>query len=100
METLRNLQLERENVGIELYGVQQQLARQQMLVEAEQDKHTVTSQLRAQKDTTLSQIRDVYRNLTQQLKNEREQSKFSGLSLATEAAYSDTQSSVLGTLNY
>lgn len=74
-ETLKSLQLQRENVGIELYGVQQHLAKQQMLVEAEQDKHTVTSQLRAQKETTLSQIREFYRNLVQQLKNDRQQSK-------------------------
>lgn len=73
---MKTLQLERENIGIELYGVQQQLAKQQMLVEAEQDRHTVTSQLRAQKDTTLNQIREFYRNLIQQLKNERQQSKY------------------------
>lgn len=67
--------MERENLGIELYGVQQQLAKQQMLVESEQDRHTVMSQLRAQKETTLSQIRDFYRSLLQQIKNERQQSK-------------------------
>ena len=71
--------MERENLGIELYGVQQQLAKQQMLVESEQDRHTVMSQLRAQKDATLSQIRDFYHNLLQQLKNERQQSKNSFL---------------------
>lgn len=72
---MKSLQLERENVGIELYAVQQQLAKQQMFVEAEQDKHTITSQLRAQKDATLNQIREFYRSLTQQLKDERQQSK-------------------------
>lgn len=73
IETLKSLLLERENVGIELYGIQQQLAKQQMFVEAEQDKHTVASQIRAQKEATLNQIREFYRNLVQQLKNEREQ---------------------------
>lgn len=71
---MKSLLLERENVGIELYGIQQQLAKQQMFVEAEQDKHTVASQIRAQKEATLNQIREFYRNLVQQLKNEREQS--------------------------
>lgn len=72
---MKNLHLERENIGIELYGIQQQLAKQQMLVEAEQDKHTVMNQLRAQKDSTVAQIREVYRSLVQQLKTERQQSK-------------------------
>lgn len=80
-ETLKRLQLDRENFGIELYGVQQQLAKRQMQVEAEQDKHTVMSQLRMQKDATLSQIREVYRNLVQQLKTERQQSKNISLSI-------------------
>lgn len=72
---MKSLHLARENIGIELYGIQQQLAKQQMLVEAEQDKHTVMNQLRAQKDTTVAQIREVYRNLVQQLKTDRQQSK-------------------------
>ena len=72
---MKSLQLERENIGIELYGIQQQLAKHQMLVEAEQDKHTVRNQLRAQKEATVAQIREDYRNLVQQLKNERQQSK-------------------------
>lgn len=35
-ELLKSLKLERENIGVDLYGIQQQLARQQMLIEKEQ----------------------------------------------------------------
>ena len=72
---MKNLQLERENIGIELYGVQQQLAKQQMLVEAEQDKHTVMSQLSAQKTATLNQVREFHQTIIQQVKGQRQQSK-------------------------
>lgn len=55
--------------------MQQQLAKHQMLVEAEQDKHTVASQLRMQKDATVAQVREVYHSLVQHLKEERRQGK-------------------------
>ena len=35
-ETLKSVATQRENIGVELYGIQQQLARQQMLIEKEQ----------------------------------------------------------------
>lgn len=35
-ETLKMTQKTREEIGVELYGIQQQLARQQMLIEKEQ----------------------------------------------------------------
>lgn len=72
---MKNLQLERENVGIELYGVQQQLAKQQMLVEAEQDKHTVMSQLSEQKTAVLNQVREFHETVVQQVKAQRQQCK-------------------------
>ena len=66
---------ERENLGVELYGIQQQLARQQMLVEKEADEHTGMTQLRRQKEETLAQVREMYRGMQDQVKRERQQSK-------------------------
>lgn len=56
--------------------MQQQLARQQMLVEAEQDKHATTQQVRLQKDAMLDDIRALHREMAQQIKNNRQQSEF------------------------
>lgn len=74
VETLKGLQTERENLGIELYGVQQQLARQQMLMEEKQDSHSVMNQLRLQKEGVLADVRELYRKMQDQLKEERKQS--------------------------
>ena len=75
METLKGLQTDRESLGIELYGVQQQLARQQMLMEQEQDSHSVMNQLRVQKEGVLSDVRELYRKMQEQTKEERKQSE-------------------------
>ena len=72
---MKSLRSERENFGIELYGVQQQLARQQMLLEQEQDKQTAMSQMRKEKYDTLSQVRELYRNMQKQVEDERQQSE-------------------------
>ena len=72
---MKSLRSERENFGIELYGVQQQLARQQMLLEQEQDKQTAMSQMRKEKYDTLSQVRELYRNMQKQVEGERQQSE-------------------------
>ncbi len=46
-----------------------------MLVEAEQDKQAATNQLRCQRDTTLNQIREAYRNMLKKLSKEKQESK-------------------------
>ena len=60
---------------MELYSVQQQLARQQMLVEAEQDRHATMHQVRMQKDIVLDDIRTLHKEMSQQLRNQRQQSE-------------------------
>ena len=76
METLKSLRGDRENKGIELYGIQQQLARQQMLVEQEQDKQTSLSLLRKHEHETLAQVRELYKNMQNQVEEERKQSTY------------------------
>ena len=79
METLKSLRTDRENMGIELYGIQQQLARQQMLVEQEQDKQAAMSLLGKQKYEALAQVRELYQNMQKQVEEERKRSKYSYL---------------------
>ena len=74
-ETLKSVQEERERLGVKLYGIQQQLARQQTLLEKEQDEVNTHRTLREQRDVTLGQVREMYRKMQSQLKTERQQSK-------------------------
>jgi chromosome segregation ATPase len=60
---------------VELYGVQQQLARQQMLIEKEQDQHSSYTYQRKQKEHSLAEVQKLYQNMSQQLKQIQEQSK-------------------------
>ena len=69
------MRVERETLGVELYRIQQQLARQKMLMEQEQDKHTTLHQLRVQREETLAQVREMYRSMQEQVQRERQQSK-------------------------
>ena len=74
-ETLKSVQEERERLGVQLYGVQQQLARQQTLLEKEQDEVSTNHTLREQREVTLGQVREMYRQMLAKLKAERLQSK-------------------------
>lgn len=77
-ETLKSQRSERESLGVELYGVQQQLARQQMLLEGELDQHAGVSELRRQGEEALTGVRAAYRDLREQLKGEQQQSQCGG----------------------
>lgn len=77
-ETLKSQRSERESLGVELYGVQQQLARQQMLVEGELDQHASVSELRRQGEEALTGVRAAYCDLQEQLKSEQQQSQCGG----------------------
>ena len=71
-ETLKSVQEERERLGVQLYGVQQQLARQQTLLEKEQDEVSMNHTLREQREVTLGQVREMYRQMQAKLKAERQ----------------------------
>ena len=74
-ETVKSVQEERERLGVQLYGVQQQLARQQVLLEREQDDVSSSRGLREQKEGILNHLRDLYRQMLDTLKTERQQSE-------------------------
>lgn len=52
---------ERENAGVELYGLQQELAKHQMLLEKEHDKYNETTQMRKLFEKELDDTRNNYR---------------------------------------
>ena len=71
-EALKNRKGERENLGVELYGLQQELARHQMMLEKNHDQYTDTNQTRSQIEQQLGDIRGMYKeNQTQFSKDKK-----------------------------
>ena len=60
-EAVRNRTQERENHGVDLYGVQQELARHQMMLEKNHDQYASLQQLRSQQEDKLGDTQDMYR---------------------------------------
>ena len=61
----------RETLGVELYGVQQELARCQMVLERHHDQFADVSQLREQKEQMLAEIQQMYRSTQNIVNSER-----------------------------
>ncbi|XP_063816816.1 coiled-coil domain-containing protein 40 isoform X2 [Pseudophryne corroboree] len=62
---------EREDLGVILYGIQQELARLQMGLEQQHDKHSQVSTLRRQMEEELQSIRNLYKKTHQTTDKER-----------------------------
>ncbi|XP_076463938.1 coiled-coil domain-containing protein 40-like isoform X2 [Babylonia areolata] len=60
--TLKSKKVEREDLGVELYGTQQDLARHQMNLECLHDHFTDMSQQRFRKEEQLREVRALYRD--------------------------------------
>ena len=58
---LQRAKREREELGVELYGLQQELAKHQMFLEKEHDRFNETSQTRKMVEDELGEIRSMYR---------------------------------------
>ncbi|GFR74317.1 coiled-coil domain-containing protein 40 [Elysia marginata] len=61
-ETLRVKKKEREDLGVELYGVQQELARYQMLLEQKHDQVADLKQERQKEEQELTDVRSLYKD--------------------------------------
>ncbi len=61
---------EREEAGVELYGLQQELAKHQMLLEREHDKYNETSQTRKLVEKDLGDTRNDYRKYQSSVEEE------------------------------
>lgn len=80
LEAVKNRRQEREGVGVELYGVQQELARYQMMLEQNHDSLSGMKQDRNQTEQYLEEVRDQYAGNTTLVKDEKKK----GSSLQSE----------------
>ncbi|KAK3091997.1 hypothetical protein FSP39_024328 [Pinctada imbricata] len=62
IEALRNRKKEREDLGVELYGIQQELARFQMMLEKNHDEFANLNQARNQEEQQLDDVRGLYKD--------------------------------------
>ena len=62
---------EREELGVQLYGVQQELARQQMLLEKGHDSFNTENQLRKQSEMDLEDTKGQYKQFIDDLNHQR-----------------------------
>ena len=74
-EDLKTKKREREELGVQLYGVQQELARQQMLLEKEHDHYNSENQLRLQCEKLLDETKEMHGKITEDLSHQRKQGK-------------------------
>ena len=58
---------------MQLYGVQQELARQQMLLEKEHDNYSSEHQLRQQSEKLLKETKQLHEKITQDTNHQRKQ---------------------------
>lgn len=73
---------EREDLGVILYGIQQELARQQMGLEKQHDKHAQISTLRRQVENELENIRSLHKKT--HLTTDTERKKVSSMQTEVE----------------
>ncbi|XP_060084117.1 coiled-coil domain-containing protein 40-like [Ylistrum balloti] len=81
-EALRNRKKEREDLGVELYGVQQELARYQMMLEKNHDEYSQLAQARIQEEQQLQDVRSMYKD--SQTTVNKEKKKYSELQSEVE----------------
>ncbi|XP_069123768.1 coiled-coil domain-containing protein 40-like [Argopecten irradians] len=81
-EALRNRKKEREDLGVELYGVQQELARYQMMLEKNHDEYSQLAQARIQEEQQLLDVRSMYKD--SQTTVNKEKKKYSELQSEVE----------------
>ena len=61
-ESLKTRKKEREDLGVELYGVQQELARYQMMLERNHDNFSQLNQQRQREEQQLTEVRGLYKD--------------------------------------
>lgn len=79
-EDLKTKKREREELGVQLYGVQQELARQQMLLEKEHDNYNSENELRQQCEKLLEETKELHDKTSQEVNHQRKQGLENGYS--------------------
>lgn len=77
MESVKKRKNERESIGVELYGVQQELARHQMMLEKCHDDHAKMAQQRNELEQSLVDVRRQYANKQYTVNDERKKGRCS-----------------------
>ncbi len=77
-EALRNKLKDREELGVNLYGLQQELARQQMLLEKQHDEMAKLVQFRKQCEEDLNEVRNMYKSTQNNVNTQRKEGKWDG----------------------
>lgn len=72
---MRNRKKEREDLGVDLYGIQQELARYQMMLEKKHDEFSEVQQTRKQEEQQLEDVRSMYKDLQYNVNQEKKKSK-------------------------
>ena len=65
---------EREDLGVELYGVQQELAKQQMVLEKDHDKLNEIEQLRKKTEVLQTEVKSKYNQIHQDCTQQQKKS--------------------------
>lgn len=73
---MRNKKKDREDLGVDLYGVQQELARYQMMLEKNHDEFSQLTQMRLQEEQQLTDVRSMYKDEQLTVNQEKKKSKF------------------------
>jgi len=71
LEEVDNRRKTREEYGVELYGVQQELARQQMMLEKHHDTFNEQTQFRKQCEMRLNEIKALYKQIMTDVNHQR-----------------------------
>lgn len=71
----KQIRVQRQELGVDLYGVQQQLVRLQMQLEKNQDCHSITACARRQKEQELQGARWLYTRTSEAADEERKKRK-------------------------
>lgn len=71
----KQIRVQRQELGVDLYGVQQQLVRLQMQLEKNQDSHSITACARRQKEQELQGARWLYTRTSEAADEERKKRK-------------------------
>ncbi|XP_033121483.1 coiled-coil domain-containing protein 40-like [Anneissia japonica] len=72
-QAVKNKSKEREELGVHLYGLQQELARQQMSLEKKHDELASLQQFRGQCEEQLSEVRKMYKKTQDNMNQQRKE---------------------------
>ena len=79
VDDLKRKKSQREELGVRLYGTQQELARQQANLEQLRDKHTASAEKRRNQEAGLEKLREKYKEYQAQVTSERKKSMWKAL---------------------